>query len=76
MDGVVAFAGMVGGMKVSGSAQLVSVGRDDPIAPSYQMTLYAPPKGTFTGWNATFGVVLGTDANHVVTSVTLTATQD
>ena len=33
-DGAVAFAGKVGGASVSGSSQLVLVGRDDLIAPS------------------------------------------
>jgi uncharacterized repeat protein (TIGR02543 family) len=80
-DGVVAFAGMVGGMKVSGSSQLVWARRDSAAAgvtantggiTLYHVTLYAPPKELFTGWSATFGVRLTTDANNVVTSITLT----
>ena len=80
-DGVVAFAGMVGGMKVSGSSQLVWARRDSAAAgvtantggiTLYHVTLYAPPKELFTGWSATFGVRLTTGANNVVTSITLT----
>ena len=83
-DGVVAFAGMVDGTKVSGSSQLVwGGGRGASALPDgghagrvtlpdgyWVVTLYAPPKGTFTGWSETFGVVLRTGANN--TSVTLT----
>ena len=80
-DGVVAFAGLIGEMKVSGSSQLVWARRDfvstevtagTGISAPYQVTLYAPPKGTFTGWSATFGVMLITDNANVVTSVTMT----
>ena len=83
-DGVVAFAGMVGGTKISGSSQLVwGGGRGASALPDgghragvtlpdvWCVTFYAPPKGMFTGWSAAFGVVLGIDANGV-TSVTLT----
>ena len=71
--GVVAFAGKVGGTKVSGSSQLICGGFGATVLSDvWYMTLYAPPKGAFTGWSETFGVVLGTDANHAVTGVTLT----
>ncbi len=61
-DGVVAFAGMVGGNKVSGSSQLVDDGK------GWKVTLYAPPKGAFTGFSVTLPVTLTTDAN-IVTGV-------
>ncbi len=74
-DGVVSFSGKIGGVSVSGSAQLVLVGRDDPIAPLYQMTVYAPPKPTakppFAGWCETFDVTLETDKQNIVTKVEL-----
>ena len=61
-DGVVAFAGMVGGNKVSGSSQLVDDGK------GWKVTLYAPPKGAFTGFCTTLPVTLTTDVN-IVTGV-------
>ena len=74
-DGAVGFAGKIGGVAVSGSSQLVMVGRDDPIAPSYQVTLYAPPKPTakppFEGWCETLPVRMEVDSQNVVTAVEL-----
>ena len=58
-DGAVAFAGKVDGNKVSGSSQLVLVGGFIETAlPKYQVTLYAPPKGAFTGFCKTFDITL------------------
>ena len=62
-DGVVAFAGKVGGASVSGSSQLVW-GEN-----GWQVTLYAPPKGVFAGFCETFAVTLTTDVQNVVTDV-------
>ena len=66
-DGVVAFAGMVDGVKVSGSSQLVDDGK------GWKVTLYAPPKPTakppFDGWCETLAVTLTTNAQNVVTDV-------
>ena len=49
-DGVVAFAGKVGGTKVSGSSQLVLT------ETGWQVTIYAPPKAPFTGFFKTIAV--------------------
>lgn len=72
-DGVVSFAGKVGGMSVSGSSQLVwNAGYGTTTLPeSYGVTLYASPKGTFNGWCETFSVILEHDAAGVVTRVAL-----
>ena len=51
-DGVVAFAGMVDGTKVSGSSQLVWAGRDDSTVPQYMATLYVPKTSKFGGYSA------------------------
>ena len=68
-DGVVSFAGKVGGASVSGSSQLVNDGN------GWKVTLYAPPKPTakppFEGWCETFAVTLAIDDANVVTDVTL-----
>ena len=64
-DGVVAFAGKVDGVKVSGSSQLVNDGM------GWSVTLYAPPKAPFDGWSETFDVTLTTDEKNVVTDVTV-----
>ena len=64
-DGVVSFAGKVGGAKVSGSSQLVNDGT------GWSVTLYAPPKAPFDGWSKTFDVALTTDEKNVVTDVTV-----
>ena len=66
-DGVVSFAGKVGGAKVSGSSQLVNDGT------GWSVTLYAPPKAPFDGWSKTFDVALTTDEKNVVTDVTVGA---
>ena len=73
-DGVVAFAGKVGGASVSGSSQLVPRLAEDGSpyhgdGSPYQVTLYAPPKGTFKGYNETMAVTLTLDAQDVVTAV-------
>ncbi len=69
-DGVVAFAGMVDGAKVSGSSQLVRLAGDGS---PYQVTLYAPPKATakppFEGWCETLAVSLRVDGQNIVTGV-------
>ena len=62
-DGVVAFAGKVGGASVSGSSQLVW-GEN-----GWQVTLYAPPKGAFAGFCETLPVTLAIDGQNVVTGV-------
>ena len=64
-DGVVSFAGKVGGTKVSGSSQLVNDGM------GWKVTLYAPAKAPFDGWCETFAVTLKTDEKNVVTDVTV-----
>ena len=70
-DGVVAFAGKVGGASVSGSSQLVRLAEDGL---SCQVTLYAPPKPTakppFDGFCKTFAVMLTIEAD-IVTKVEL-----
>ena len=69
-DGVVAFAGLVDGVKVSGSSQLVRLAEDGS---PYQVTLYAPPKPTakppFEGWCETLAVTLIIGDQGVVTGV-------
>lgn len=70
-DGAVAFAGKIGGVGVSGTSQLVLAGRDDPLAPMYQATLYAPPKAKFAGWCGTVAVRLVLDDLLVVEDVDL-----
>ena len=66
-DGVVSFAGKVGGASVSGSSQLVNDGN------GWKVTLYAPPKPTakppFEGWCETLVVTLVIDDQGVVTEV-------
>ena len=64
-DGVVSFAGKVGGTTVSGSSQLINDGT------GWLVTLYAPPNALFDGWSKTFDVTLTTDENNVVTDVTV-----
>ena len=66
-DGVVAFAGKVGGASVSGSSQLVPRLAED--GSPYQVTLYAPPKKGFDGWCKTLAVTLVVDDQNVVTEV-------
>ena len=70
-EGVVSFAGKVGGASVSGTSQLVLVRRDEGTA-LCQVTLYAPPKGTFAGFRKTLAVTLTIEAN-IVTAVEVTA---
>ena len=62
-DGVVSFAGLVGGNKVSGSSQLVDDGK------GWKVTLYAPPKPPFEGWCETLAVTLIIGDQGVVTGV-------
>jgi len=68
-DGVVSFAGKVGGASVSGSSQLVNGGD------GWKVTLYASPKPTakppFDGFCETFAVTLTVDDANVVTDVSL-----
>ena len=64
-DGVVSFAGKVGGASVSGTSQLVNDGDD------WKVTLYAPPKGTFAGFCKTLAVALTLDAQNIVTEVAI-----
>ena len=64
-DGVVAFAGKVGGASVSGTSQLVW-GEN-----GWQVTLYVPPKGAFAGFCETFAVTLTMDDANVVTNVAI-----
>ena len=66
-DGVVAFAGKVGGASVSGSSQLVPRLAED--GSPYQVTLYAPPKGAFAGWCETLAVTITEDEQHVATAL-------
>ena len=54
-DGVVAFAGKVNGVKMSGSSQLVLT--DD----GWQVTIYAPPKASFPGFCKTIAVSVDAD---------------
>ena len=65
-DGAVSFSGKIGGVSVSGSAQLVWSGE------GWKMTFYAPPKPTakppFAGWCETFPVSLTLEEN-IVTAV-------
>ena len=70
-DGVVAFAGMVGGASVSGSSQLVWNGGygTTALVDVWEVTLYAPPKGTFAGWCEILSAKLELDAAGVVTGV-------
>ena len=70
-DGVVAFAGKVGGASVSGSSQLVWNGGygTTALVDIWEVTLYAPPKGTFAGWCEILSVKLELDAAGVVTGV-------
>ena len=69
-DGAVAFAGKVGGVKVSGSSQLVRLAGDGS---PYQVTLYAPPKPTakppFESWCETLAVSLRVDGQNIVTGM-------
>ena len=62
-DGVVSFAGKVGGASVSGTSQLVW-GEN-----GWQVTLYAQPKGSSTSFCEKFAVTLTKDAQNVVTDV-------
>ena len=66
-DGVVSFAGKVGGASVSGSSQLVNDGD------GWKVTLYAPPKPTakppFEGFCEALAVTLVIDDQGVVTEV-------
>ena len=68
-DGVVAFAGKVGGASVSGSSQLAWSGGYGMTAlvDIWEVTLYAPPKGTFAGWCEILSVKLELDSAGVVT---------
>ncbi len=76
-DGVVAFAGKVGGASVSGSSQLVRLAGDGS---PYQVTLYAPPKPTakppFEGFCKTLDVKLTLDEQNIVTAVELGGEHD
>ena len=67
-DGAVSFSGKIGGVSVSGSAQIVWDGK------GWKMTVYAPPKPTakppFEGWCETFPVRLTLEEN-IVTAVEL-----
>ena len=69
-DGVVAFAGLVDGNKVSGASQLVRLSEDGT---SCHVTLYAPPKPKakppFEGWCETFAVTLTVDEQNIVMDV-------
>ena len=65
-DGAVSFTGKVGGVKVSGSSQLVNDGT------GWSVTFYAPPpKGSSAGFCKTFAVKLTTDKQNIVTKVEL-----
>ena len=64
-DGVVSFAGKIGGASVSGSSQLVNDGD------GWKVTLYAPAKGTFAGFCRTLAVTLTLDAPNIVKDVTI-----
>ena len=74
-DGAVSFSGKIGGVSVSGSAQVVLVGRDGDDAPLCLVTFYAPPKPKakppFAGWCETFPVDLTLDEQNIVTKVAL-----
>ena len=74
-DGAVAFAGKVGGASVSGSSQLVwGGGRGATALPDgWYVTIYAPPKGAFAGWCATFPVKLTLDEQKGVLNLTFAA---
>jgi hypothetical protein len=67
-DGAVSFSGKIGGVSVSGSAQIVWDGE------GWKMTVYAPPKPKakppFDGWCETFPVRLTLEEN-IVTAVEL-----
>ena len=39
--------------------------------PGWRVTLYAPPKGTFTGFRKTLAVTLTVDDANIVTAVTV-----
>ena len=66
-DGAVSFSGMSGGTRVSGSSQLVwGDGLGEGAQPGWQVTLYAPPKGAFTGFCETIPLELETDGQNVV----------
>ncbi len=74
-DGVVSFAGKLDGTSVSGSSQLVwvesgHVGRVT-LPDGWVVTLYAPQKGTFKGYNETIAVTLTLDAQNIVSDVTV-----
>jgi len=74
-DGAVAFAGTVGGAKMSGASQMVwnGGGQGAAILPDgWSVTIYAPPKGAFAGFCETYAVTLTIDAANVVTAVTVT----
>jgi hypothetical protein len=64
-DGVVAFAGKIGGASVSGTSQLINTGD------AWKVTLYAPAKKGFDGWCATFAVELTLDEQSAVTAVAI-----
>ena len=68
-DGVVSFAGKVGGASVSGTSQLVNDGD------GWKVTLYTPPKPTarppFVGFCKTLAVALTLDAQNIVTEVAI-----
>ena len=64
-DGAVSFSGKIGGVSVSGSAQIVWDGK------GWKMTVYAPPKKGFDGWCETFPVKLTLDEQNIVTKVEL-----
>ena len=68
-DGAVSFSGKIGGVSVSGSAQIVWDGK------GWKMTVYAPPKPKskppFDGWCETFPVKLTMDEQNIVTKVEL-----
>ena len=74
-DGAVSFSGKKDGVSVSGSAQVVLIGRDGEGAPLYGITFYAPPKPKakppFEGWCETFDVKLTVDGQNIVTAVKL-----
>ena len=75
-DGVVSFSGKIGGVSVSGSAQIVWVSGalgESALPDGWYMTIYVPPKPTakppFAGWCETFPVDLTTDEQNIVTEV-------
>ena len=61
------FSGKIGGVSVSGSSQVVLVGRDKDDAPLYKVTLYATPNKGFAGWCETLDVNLTVDEQNGVT---------